>query len=94
MYALIPAQFTTSDSDSSRPESTRSFGLLGRRGRGPLLGLINAARLFPQGAVNCQGIVIWLNYVTVTELQLHRLRMELIGEMHSTETYRRDAERD
>jgi len=30
----------------------------------------------------------------VTELQLHRLQMELIGEMHSTETDRRDAERD
>jgi len=27
---------------------------------------------------------MWLNYVT--ELQLHRLPMELIGEMHSTET--------
>ena len=32
---------------SSRPESTRSVALLGRTV--PLLGLINAARLFPQG---------------------------------------------
>jgi len=86
IYALTPAQVTTSD--SSKPESTRSVALLGTAG--PLLRLINAARLFPQGpsselprhrAAACR-----------TELQLHRLRMELIGE--NTETDRRDAERD
>ena len=45
MLELTPAQLTMSD--SSRPESTRSVALLGTAG--PLLRLINAACLFPQG---------------------------------------------
>jgi len=64
------------------PESTRSVALLGTAGR--LLRLINAARLFPQGP--SRQLPRHRGAACVTELWLHRLRMELIGEMYSTET--------